>query len=108
MANNMANNSDEPERPRVEPEIIPPDRGREAGSRGPAWPPPPYGFTQTRGTHRIYVSRIGPFGFALLMLVVALLTAVMLLVLIGTALIWIPVVAVFVLVAAISGLFRRL
>jgi len=100
----MANNPNEPERPRVEPEIIPPNRGG-AGRRGP---PPPYGFTEMHGTHRVYVSRIGPFGFALIMLVVGLLAAVMLLILIGTALIWIPVVAVLVILAAISGLLRRL
>jgi len=106
MADNSANNSNEPERPRVEPEIIPPnDRGPYA--RGGRWPPP-YGFTQMRGTHRVYVSRIGPFGFALIMLVVGLLAAIMLLILIGAALIWIPVVAVLVVIAAISGVFRRL
>jgi hypothetical protein len=100
----MAKNPNEPERPRVEPEIIPPDR---SGSRGPNWPPP-YEFTQSRGTHRVYVSKIGPFGFALLLLVIGLFAGVFLLVLIGAALIWIPVVAVLVVIAAISGLFRRL
>jgi hypothetical protein len=42
------------------------------------------------------------------MLVVGLLAAILLLALIGAALIWIPVVAVFVIIAAISGLWRRL
>jgi hypothetical protein len=105
-ADNSAKNSNEPERPRVEPEIIPPDR-RGPNDRGASWPPP-YGFTQMRGAHRVYVSRIGPFGFALIMLVVGLLAAVMLLILIGAALLWIPVVAVLVIIAAISGVFRRL
>lgn len=103
----MANNSNEPELPRVEPEIIPPDR-RGPNDRGRGWAPPPYGFSQTRGTQRIYVGRIGPFGFALIMLVVGLLAVIMLLVLIGAALIWIPVVAVLIVIAAISGLIRRL
>ena len=80
----------------------PNDRGRAEG-----WPPP-YGFTQTRGTHRVYVSRIGPFGFALIMLIAGLFAAVLLLILIGAALIWIPVVAVLVVIAAVSGLIRRL
>lgn len=61
-----------------------------------------------RGMHRIYVSRIGPLGFAIIMLVVGLFAAIMLLLLIGAALIWIPVVAVLVVIAAISGLLRRL
>jgi len=98
--------SDEPERPRFEPEILPPDRsGRNArGGRG-GWPP--YG-DGVHGTERIYVGRIGPFGFALLMLVAGLFAGVLLLILIGAALIWIPVVVVLVIIAAISGLLRRL
>lgn len=100
----MASNSYEPERPRAEPEIIPPER-RRPEDRG--WPPP-HGYTEVHGTHRIYVGRIGPFGFVLMMLVAGLLAAIMLLLLIGTALIWIPVIAVLIIIAAISGLFRRL
>jgi hypothetical protein len=103
----MPQNPNEPELPRAEPQIIPPDHGRAPEDRRPGWPPP-YGFTQMRGTHRIYVSRIGPFGFALIMLAVGLLAVILLLILIGTALIWIPVVAALAVIAAISGLLRRL
>jgi hypothetical protein len=107
----MAQAPDEPERPRFEPEIIPPRRGGGHDDRGPAggpaWPPPPFGFTQAGGTQRFYVRKVGPFGFALLMLVVGLLVALMLLILIGTALLWIPVIAVLAVIAAFSGLFRR-
>ena len=105
MADNSTKNSNEPELPRVEPEIIPPNR-RGPYDRGDGWPP--YGFTQARGTHRVFVGRIGPFGFALIMLIAGLLAAVLLLILIGAALIWIPVVAVLVIIAAISGVLRRL
>jgi hypothetical protein len=101
----MAKAPNQPERPRVEPEIIPPGRGGPS-DRGASWPPP-YGFSQSRSAHRFYVSRIGPFGFALLMLIIGLLAAVMLLILIGTALLWIPVIAVTAVVAAFSGLWRR-
>ena len=105
MADNSTGNSNEPERPRVEPEIIPPDHsGRH--DRRETWPPP-YGYTQTSGTHRVYIRRVGPFGFALIMLIAGLLAAVLLLILIGAALIWIPVIAVLVVIAAISGVFRR-
>ncbi len=100
----MAKNPNQPEQPRVEPEILPPDRSGGSGGRG--WPPP-YGYTG-QSTHRIYVSRIGPLGFALLLLAIGLFSGVLLLVLIGAALIWIPVVAVLVIIAAISGLLRRL
>jgi hypothetical protein len=99
----MAAYSNEPERPRVEPEILPPDRsGRAAGGNG--WPPHTHG----AGSQRIFVTRIGPFGFALAMLVVGLFAAVLLLLLIGTALIWLPFVAAILIVGAVAGLLRRL
>jgi hypothetical protein len=94
---------DEPEQPRHEPEIIPPDRN---SGRSSAWPPS-HGFNQTRGG-RIYVTRIGPLGFALLILIVGLFAGVLLLALIGAALIWIPVAAVLLIIAAIAGVLRRL
>ncbi len=104
----MAKSSNEPERPRVEPEIIPPDRNQTRPSGRPSYGFRPSGYTQSAGVHRVYVSRIGPIGFALLLLVVGLFAGVLLLALIGAALIWIPVVAVLVVVAAVSGLLRRL
>jgi len=70
-----------------------------------AWPP--YGYA-SRGTHRVFVGRIGPLGFALLLLVIGFLAAFMLFILIGAALIWIPVAVVLLVVAAIAGIFRRL
>jgi hypothetical protein len=101
----MPSHRDKPERPRQEPEIIPP---------GNDWPrrdsrfPPNYGFDERRSTHRIYVSRIGPLGFALFMIIAALFGGVLLLALIGAALIWFPVLLVFAVIAAIAGLIRRL
>ena len=97
----MPRYSNEPERPRSEPEIIPPQR-----DRGPDWPPPRY--ERMRGTQRVYVGRIGPLGFTLLMLIVALFGGILLLALIGAAIIWVPVVVVLLIVAAVSGLLRRL
>jgi len=98
----MATNPDEPERPRFEPEIIPPDRSTPDRE----WPP--YGFREARGTQRIYVRQIGPLGFGLILLVVVLLAVVLLLVLIGTALIWIPIAAAVLVIAFISRLLRWL
>ena len=98
----VAKQPDKPERPRAEPEIIPPDRS--GGPRGPDWPPS----SGYQATQRIYVGRIGPFGFALMMLVLGLFAAVMLLILIGTAMIWIPLAAVFLVIAAVSRIWREL
>jgi hypothetical protein len=102
----MPPSSNEPERPRVEPEILPPDR---SGRNGQNWPPPPYGYTPgASGTQRIFITRIGPLGFGLAMLVIGLFAVALLLLLIGTALIWLPFVAAIVIVSAVVGLLRRL
>jgi hypothetical protein len=101
----MPSNRDQPERPRREPEIIPP--GNDRPGRDSRWPPS-HGFNERRSTHRVYVSRIGPFGFALLLLMLALFGGVFVLALIGAALIWFPVLLVFAVIAAIAGLIRRL
>lgn len=102
----MPSNPNEPERPRVEPEILPPDR---SGRHGQSWPPPPYGYSPgANGSQRIFITRIGPIGLGLGMLVVGLFVAVLVLLLIGTALLWLPFVAAIVIVSAVIGLLRRL
>jgi type IV secretory pathway VirB6-like protein len=102
----MAYDSGGAERPRAEPEIIPPDRtGRGSDWLQRTWRP--Y-VSNAAGTHRVYVTRLGPFGFMLLMLIVALIFAVVIfLAVIGAVLIWLPVAAIVVLIAALSGLQRR-
>lgn len=102
----MTDDKDRPERPRAEPEIIPPERS----GRGSDWGRSPWregAFSQTRGTNRIYVARLGPFGVALLMLAVAAIVAIVLIAVLGAVLIWIPVIAVLVVIAALFRLFRR-
>lgn len=93
----MVDDRTTPERPRVEPEIIPPG---SAQRRSP-WQ------TQGFGQQRIYVTKLGPFGFVLLLLALAALIAVILLVVVGAVLIWIPILAVLVVGAAIFGRLRR-
>jgi hypothetical protein len=96
----MAEHRDLPERPRAEPEIIPPDRARNRWtSRGNEFP-------YSGGTRRIYITSLGPFGGILLVLAIAILAAVILLAFLGALLIWIPVVALIVIVGALSGLLR--
>jgi hypothetical protein len=95
-----------PKRPRVEPEIIPPDRTqREADWRQQDGRP--YVSTFAGETQRIYVGRLGPFGIALLMLIVGVLAAVILLAALGAVLLWIPIVALLVAAGAIFRLLRR-
>ena len=52
------------ETPRIEPEIIPPGEPARVRGRGRA-------AFDGRGTQRIYVAQVGPFGFAMVALVVA-------------------------------------
>ena len=106
----MANNRDQPELPRVEPEIIRPDRqepgDQDAASdwRRAAWRP--YGPNETAGTHRVYVARIGPFGFAMLTLAFAILAAAILLAFTGVILLLLPVVVLLFVVGAIVRFLR--
>jgi hypothetical protein len=103
----MANDRDQPELPRVEPEIIPPDRaerGPGADWRRAAWRP--NGQNGSAGMHRVYVTRIGPFGFVLLTLAFAILAAAILLVFAGAILLWLPVVALLIVVGAVFRFLR--
>jgi hypothetical protein len=102
----MADDSRQPERPRVEPEIIPPDRsGQRSDWDRPAWRSPGAAWTGT--TQRIYVGRIGPLGFAVLMLALVSLVAILFLAIIGTALIWLPFLLLAAVAAALYRLWRR-
>jgi hypothetical protein len=93
----MINDRRAPERPRVEPEIIPPDRTRSARQGAPYF---------ESGTHRVYVTRIGPLGGVLLMLALALFVAVGGLLFVGALLISIPLVAFLIIIGVIAGLLR--
>ncbi len=102
----MYDDSNRPERPRAEPEIIPPDRN----ARRADWRNSPQrdgAFAWTRGTQRIYVTRLGPFGVALLMLAIAAIAALVLIAVLGAVLLWIPVVAVLIVAAALARVLRR-
>jgi hypothetical protein len=89
------------ERPRSEPEIIPPKHVESRG--GVKWT----SFDQ-RGTQRIYVARPGPFSVAIMLLMLAALVAILSLVLIGTFLIWIPLAILLIAAALISGWWQRI
>lgn len=95
----MANKQNDPERPRYEPEIIPPDRNRPRSD----WRPYPSG----DGTQRIFVARLGPFGIALMVLAFAVLVAIVMLTILGAVLLWVPVVALVVAIAAVMRFLRR-
>ena len=88
------------EQPRIDPEIIPPGESLRRGD-GPF----------ERGTHRIYVARLGPVGFFILTLMAALIGALVLLLVLGTFVVLLPVagllVAVGLLTRSLRGSSRR-
>ena len=98
------NGANRPESPRFEPEIIPPGQGNPSDWRQPSWRGSI--FTQSAGTHRVFVTRLGPFGIALLILAAAAIGAIALIAILGAFLVWIPVVAVLVVIAAIFRFLR--
>jgi hypothetical protein len=101
----MTEYSNRPERPRLEPEIIPPARGgRESEWQYEVWPP--Y-MSSTGGTHRLYVARLGPLGLALLMALIGIVVAVLVLAVVSAILIWIPILALLLAAGVIFRFWRR-
>ena len=95
-------NSNHPpnERPRNEPEIIPPEH---IEARSGKW----RSFHQRR-TYRIHVTRLGPISsLAVLLLMLAAFVAILSLVLIGAFLIWIPLAVLLIATALISGWWQK-
>jgi hypothetical protein len=91
------------EKPRSEPEIIPPDHAERRTTQGR---PRTRVFIDTQGTERVYVAKLGPLGIILAVLTTGILSAVMLILLFGAFLIWMPLVVFFIAGAIISGLLR--
>jgi hypothetical protein len=86
------------EEPRSEPEIIPPG-GAERGR-------PRMHFYIDDRIGRVYIARPGPLGAILTVLIVGLLLTVMVLMLLGAFLVFLPVVVLFVTAAIVAGLLR--
>jgi len=90
--------------PRSEPEIIPPDRAGRDTHRARV-------FVDARGTERVYVARLHPLGFILVVLISAVLAAVMIALLLGALLIWLPLLVFFVagviIVTVLRAYFAR-
>jgi hypothetical protein len=91
------------EKPRSEPEIIPPDRGDRQSRSGAAGIRV---FLDGGGVRHIYVARLGPLGMVVLALTVGILFAITLILVLGAFLIWIPLISLLVTAAITSGLIR--
>ena len=87
------------DKPRSEPEIIPPDRTARGSHRTRT-------FSDAYGAERIHVVRIGPLGTILVVLITAILLAVMLALLMGVLLLWLPLLVLFVAGAVIVAVLK--
>jgi hypothetical protein len=87
----------ETNQPGVEPEIIPPDdvRGRRADSR-------------MHSAQRVYVARIGPVGFAIMAVAIALLAALFFILLLSAFVVLLPLAGLALAIIIGVGLFRIL
>ena len=91
-----------PDRPRSEPEIIPPGRQDRRD--------PSHVFIsidENGGTRRVYLAQPGPFTIILALAIIGLIGVVVLIVLLSVALIWIPVVIALVAAFVASVTFRH-
>jgi hypothetical protein len=86
------------EEPRSEPEIIPPGGAERGRAR--------MHFYIDARIGRAYIARHGPLGAILTVLIVGLLSTLMLLMLLGAFLVFLPVVALFVTAVIVAGLLR--
>jgi hypothetical protein len=89
-----------PEQPRFEPEIIPPGETRDPrGTRV---------FIDQTTSEQIFVGRIGPFGMFMLALGIGAVIAVILVILLGAFLLWIPIVGLLIAAGLVAGVLRPL
>jgi hypothetical protein len=86
------------DRPRVEPEIIPPGDPRARSADARMW--------RSDGTQRVYVARVGPFGFAMVALLAALLAALVFLLVLGAFVIVIPLAGLLLAAVIVSSMLR--
>jgi hypothetical protein len=91
------------ERPRSEPEIIPP--GADDRARG-GWSGVWIRIDERDGVRRVYLRQPGPFSIALALLAIGIIAALGLLLLAGFVLFWLPIVVAVVLIALFSGSAR--
>lgn len=90
-----------PERPRSEPEILPPERHGSGPMRDAEWQD--HGGD---GSYRVRVVKLGPVGATLLAIGIGVASAALLMLVLGTLLILIPVVGLLIAGAIIAGLLR--
>lgn len=93
-----------PERPRSEPEIIPPERaGRRENSQAQVW----VWVADREGVRRTTVTVPGPFTIFLALVLVALVVAAILVAVLGAVLIWLPIFIVAIGALLLAAAIRQ-
>ena len=87
------------EEPRSEPEVIPPGQAERDTPRMRV-------FVDTHSTERVYIGKPSPLGIILVTLITGLLSAVLMVLLLGAFLFLLPLVVLFVTAAIVAGLLR--
>jgi hypothetical protein len=82
-----------------EPEIIPPGRAQRDAPRV-------HVFVGSHGAERVYVGKASPLGIILVTLITGLLTAAILVLLLGAFLLLLPLAVLFVTGLLVAGLLR--
>lgn len=96
----MTDQSRPPQRPRYEPEIIPPGQTHDPmGTRI---------FIDQNTTEHVFVGKVGPLGLFLMALAIGAVIAVVLVLLLGAFLLWIPVVGLLIAAGLVAGVLRPL
>ena len=96
-----------PERPRQEPEIIPPEI-IPPGHDGRDRPSSIFmRFEERDGVHRIFIARPGVASIILGLLLLGLVAAIAFLVVAGLIILWVPILIGGILLALLSAAFRR-
>lgn len=91
-----------PERPRHEPEIIPPGRD-ERGRLNSIF----MRLEERDGVHRVYIARPGVGSIILALLLIGLIAGIAFLVVAGLIILWVPILIGGILLALLSAAFRR-
>jgi hypothetical protein len=86
------------EQPRSEPEIFPPGARVRPSRTDP--------LAESVFVQRVYVTRLGPFGMFLLALAIGIVAVLLLVLLVGALLFWIPIVGLLIAAAIFSGALR--
>lgn len=112
MPHNLDQDRDRPRRPAVEPEILPPGQPDPRRPRGHAHDSAQiWASVDAGGGQRIFIAKPGPFAFILALLGVGAAVAIVLLLLLGLFVLWLPiigtVVAGVILLRLLGGPKRR-